>query len=200
MKREHPALLLALSLLLGCGTPPVGDDDDTVNDDDTVDDDDAADDDDATPDPEADCPNPEVEAGTSTVPCNAEDGGDVWQFVAIAGQQVVVTVDTVGPESTFDPRLRIVDFMETFLESGDDDCICSYDPPGDDCFPNESCCPFGVYESKFNENMRVHVASFLEDNCVAGDVGAYAIRVTADGEEVVPALIIDDGPTVFGGD
>ena len=46
----------------------------------------------------------------------------------------------------------------------------------------------------------MHVASFLEENCVAGDVGAYEIRVSLDGVEVAPALLIDDGPTVFGGE
>ena len=193
-----PALALALGMtmvLVACAD----DDDDVTDDDDAADDDDTATDDDDTPDPAANCPDPTVEGPTSTVPCDPDEGGDVWQFVVSPGQQVLVTIDTVGPDSTFDPRLRVVDFFETFLEAGDDDCICSYDPPGDDCFPNESCCPFGVYTAEFDENLRVHVASFLQENCVAGDVGAYEIRVTIDGVEVAPALIIDNGPTVFGG-
>ncbi len=191
------ALLLLLALVVAACGPDVDDDDDTT----AADDDDATagDDDDATPDPDANCPDPDLDGQLEDLPCDPDDGGDVWQFQILTGQQVIATVDTVAPESTFDPRLRIVDVIETALEFGDDDCVCSYEVPGDDCLTKGFCCPFGLYTGEFDETLRIHVSSFLAENCTAGDVGAYQLRVSIDGVEILPILTVDDGPTVFGG-
>jgi len=195
--------LAALPGLTACDL--FGDDDDVaIDDDDAVDDDDAADDDDsgATDDddvtPGGNCSDLGEPGVFGEVPCDFEAGGDVWQFIVQGGQEVAVVVDTVSPDTTFDPRFRLVDALSTFLTSGDDECDCAWPPPlGPDDW--QYGCPQGVYVAEGTEQLRVHISGFLEEICVAGDFGGYVLQVAIDGEPVVPTQTVDDGPTVFGG-
>ena len=209
------ARLLALCfLLLGC--PGTGDDDDSaVNDDDATDDDDAtaddddatADDDDATADDDdADDDDSSLDNGTcstaggpgqiGTVPCapppaNTNWTGDVYQISVAQGSRLDVTVDTVSLATTFDPRVRIIDVIGTWLAAGDDDCVCAFSAG-----PKYGCAE-AFHIAEFAENVRIEVVGFLEDACADGVNGEYVLRATVDGATVLPIPIADDGPTSF---
>ena len=198
--RALPQLLLALMMvaMAGCDVIFGGDDDDTTTSDD--DDSSVGDDDDATPPLTGNCSQLGAPGVTGTVPCDFTLGGDVWQFIVAPNQFVTIAVDTVAPETTFDPRFRLTDSLtpNTYLESGDDECECAIPPlPG----PNgeEYGCGEASWESEFDEPLRVHVSGFIEEACADGTIGEYVLRVSIDGEPIIPSLAIDDGPNVFGG-
>jgi len=196
---SRSALLLGLSLpllVLGCdllGGEP-GDDDDSAPAGD--DDDDSAptgDDDDATA--SNSCSQLGAPGVVGTVPCDFELGGDVWQFIAVEGDEVSITLDTVSAETTFDPRFVLLDAVEAYLGTGDDECECAFPPPDD------YGCGEAEYTAEFAaEQLRVHVAGFIETSCVDGTFGEYVLRISVNGEPIVPALSIDDGPTFYSSD
>ena len=211
------SLLGLLVLLLGCpesndddsvilldDDDVTADDDDATADDDdvTADDDDLADDDDAT----ADDDDSAVATGTcstaggpgqiGTVPCqppppNTNWTGDVFQISMAQGARLDVTVDTVSMDTTFDPRVRIIDVINTWLAAGDDDCVCAFSA-GD-----KYGCAEAYHVAEFAENVRIEVVGFLEDACADGVTGEYVLRATIDGVTVLPIPVTDDGPTTF---
>ena len=185
MKRLLPLALLPL-LLAGCPYLSVDDADDVTDDDDST----GGDDDDAAT---GTCTDLGAPGTQGSVPCDFEVGGDVWSLVVAPGDEVSVAVDTIDPTSTFDPRFRLVDDLGGFLTSGDDECDCAFPPPGG------YLCAEALYIADEDGLLALHVASFIADACVLGTEGAYVLRVAVDGEAVQPALLVDDGPTVFGG-
>lgn len=178
--------LLLICLLLGC---PSADDDDSG----APDDDDAAGDDDDTAG--GTCSTAGSPGQIEDVPC-AEPGfgdpwiGDTWSITLAAGDTLAVTVDTVSGASTFDPRVRIIDAMSTWLAAGDDDCACAWSAG-----PGYGCAE-ASHRTDFGEFVRVQVAGFLEEACASG-TGGYVLRATVNGEVASPILIDDDAPTLF---
>jgi len=138
-----------------------------------------------TPRDEA-CPDPlpEVAAVTGWIGAGAQQGAlpcveswsgqlvgagamDRWAFTAAAGQQVVVTVDTLSPDTTFDPALWIDGPAGCALAWGDDELECTAPPPSFGCPAIRFTAPEdGVYEV-----VVTGVAS------CAGLVGSYVIDV-----------------------
>lgn len=138
-----------------------------------------------TPRDEA-CPEPlpEVSAVTGWIGAGAQEGAlpcttswsgelvgagamDRWAFTATAGQEVVVTVDTLSPDTTFDPALWIDGPAGCALAWGDDELECTAPPPSFGCPAIRFTAPEdGVYE----------VVVTGAASC-AGPVGAYVIDV-----------------------
>ena len=58
-------------------------------------------------------------------------------------------------------------------------------------------CGEATYTEEFDEVVRIHVAAFLEEACANGVTGDYVLRVTVNGDPVVPVQVVDDGPTAF---
>lgn len=183
--RLATALLLSV-MLAGCPLFPTDDDDSAAVDDDDT----AQDDDDAAGGTCSELGAPGTE---ESVPCDFDDGGDVWTLVVAPGDQVSITVDTLDAPGTFDPRFRLVDGAGAFLTSGDDECDCAFPPPGD------YLCAEGDYTADADGLLELHVSSFIQDACVDGILGTYVLRLAVDGDTVTPALATDDGPTLFGG-
>lgn len=180
---------LILVLLGGCGV--LLDDDDVVGDDDDSavadDDDDLVGTGDCTrwgpPEVSGDVPCPEPAEGEAWI-------GDTWQVVVPANSRIDVVVDTVDPASTFDPRVRLIDAIGTFLAAGDDQCECDFSAGPD------FGCAEATHPTTFSEPVRIVVAGFLGDACAA-ERGAYVLRVAVDGVPVEPFLLDDDAPTPF---
>ncbi len=191
-------LLLGLGLpllVLGCdllGSEPADDDDSAP----PGDDDDSAppgDDDDTTS--SGNCSQLGAPGVIGTVPCDFLLGGDVWQFIAVQGDVVSIALDTVSAETTFDPRFVLLDAVEAYLGTGDDECECAFPPPDD------YGCGEADYTAEFPaEQLRIHVAGFIETSCVEGTFGEYVLRIAVNGEPIVPTLSIDDGPTFYSDD
>lgn len=69
--------------------------------------------------------------GTGSIACEGLTV-DVWEFVA-GGAEVVVTVDTVAADSTFDARMWVQDSTGCTIGYSDDAFACAFPPPNYGC-------------------------------------------------------------------
>lgn len=72
-----------------------------------------------------------VTAGTGSIACDGTNA-DVWTFVVDAAD-VMVSVDTVSADTTFDPRMWVQDASGCTVGYSDDAFACSFPPPTYEC-------------------------------------------------------------------
>jgi hypothetical protein len=108
--------------------------------------------------------------GTSELDCEG-DKLDVWSFVVDETQTVSVTVDTLGLDTAFDPRLYLVGPSECVDFSTDDDFDCSYPPPRFQCPAIEAELTPGTWNA---------VVSAFPKSCAADiEEGSYEILLNS---------------------
>lgn len=174
----HKGWLVALfvsSLAVGCG--PRGGIGDPASEDDS--DDDAADDDSVEPAPMA-LPGP-----TDDVPCGS-GLVDHWTYEVTAGQRLILTVDTIDADTTFDPAFRLLEGEGTGgtkpLGTADDDFECTYPPP-------RYRCPRLDFTAVVDGAVSAQV--FVSTDCPS-ERGAYRVGATVDGTRRDGVLTLDD--------
>lgn len=140
------------------------DDDDSVGDDDDDDDDDFP---------------------IESLPCDSSYI-DLWRLDGtVAGQDLLVRVDTVSAASTFDPAAGVVDGFDPEappIAAGDDELDCTFPPP-------QYSCPEVQVETPVDPYIAVIMAS--EDDCAASS-GEYVLRVWVDGTPSNDLILVED--------
>ncbi len=133
-------------------------------------------------------PRPEPEFGDTVgeIPCDGQSF-DLWLIDVPYSGVLDITVDTLAPDTVFDPYAMLVpgpDWQTTpVVAVGDDEFGCTYPPPAYGCpqfsYPVE---PGPWYLAIFA----------YEANCNASGVGAYGIDLNLDGELLPGQLAEDD--------
>ncbi len=119
---------------------------------------------------------------TEDVTCDGKQV-DQWTFTVDETQTVDLSVDTVSEETTFDPRLFIINEEGCVVASADDNFECTFPPPS-------FSCPSTSVELEPGE-YTVLVSSFI-DACHDGvDDGEYVLRLNAE-TPIRPTLEDDD--------
>ena len=70
---------------------------------------------------------------TGSIPCDDSGTVDVWEFTANAGDEVVLSVDTVATATAFDAILWVNGPDTCTLASADDSFACTFPPPAYEC-------------------------------------------------------------------
>lgn len=88
---------------------------------------------------------------TSTLPCA---GGlvDIWTVDVEAGDRLAMLVDTITPDTAFDPALYVSTEDACLLTSGDDELECSWPPP-------TYACPSAVVTVETTGKLQILVQS-----------------------------------------
>lgn len=107
---------------------------------------------------------------------------DQWAITIDETQTVEIAADTVSAETTFDPRLFVINEDGCVVASADDNFECTFPPPS-------FRCPASTVELEPGE-YTILVSSFI-DTCLEGtEIGEYELRI--DAETPMRATLLDD--------
>lgn len=123
-----------------------------------------------------------ISSAREEVSCDAKQV-DLWEITVDETQTVDIAVDTVSADTTFDPRVMVMNTEGCVVGSADDSFECSYPPPAYSCPAVSMELEPGTYT--------ILVTSFI-DGCVDGvDEGEYKLRVDSE-TPIRPTLVEDD--------
>jgi len=132
----------------------------------------------------------------ASVPCGT-GLVDIWSFGVQAGQSIVVVVDTVSEETTFDPTLSVLledpfssGFEPEVVAEGDDEMECSFPPPSGGCPRVERSLDAGGI---------VYVVIGEKDVCVDAG-GLYRMTAEVNGAPAPLTIEEDDSSLDSGGE
>jgi len=118
---------------------------------------------------------------TEDVTCDGKQV-DQWTITVDETQTVEIAADTVSAETTFDPRLFVINEDGCVVASADDNFECTFPPPS-------FRCPATSVELEPGE-YTIMVSSFI-DACLEGtEDGEYELRI--DAETPIRASLVDD--------
>ena len=118
---------------------------------------------------------------TEDVTCDGKQV-DQWTFTVDETQVVEISADTVSAETTFDPRLFVINDDGCVVASADDNFECTFPPPSFQCPATSVELEPGEYT--------ILVSSFI-DACLEGtEEGEYTLRI--DAETPIRASLVDD--------
>jgi len=122
---------------------------------------------------------------------------DIWSFGVEEGQNIVVLVDTVSAETTFDPTLSVLledpfssGFAPEVLAEGDDEMDCGFPPPSGGCPRVEVSANMGGV---------VYVVIGEKDVCIDAG-GLYRMTAEVDGGPAPLTIEEDDSSLESDGD
>jgi hypothetical protein len=109
---------------------------------------------------------------------------DLWAVAVKRGDRVEVSIDTIRPDTQFDPLL-ILDCPGTDSIAADNQFTCTYTPFAD-------ACPSAAVTAQQQASCLVTVASGSVGSCASPAVAGYDVTVKVDGVATTPSLLGDD--------